>query len=183
MTDNIWHYRQVFIVLVASYFWLNPPAASAGWVRNFLGVPVGAFQPFEITGVESSEEGDHVIGKFSFVNYKAGEKPPAPVMIRGGKKPDNSFWPDAVAQVGDDNGNWIAIGKPSTSGTITVSLEVSAKADPERFYVNLDIFRPIIGKKKYGRVVLETGDSAIFELNDLLPPEIDDRAKAKSTAK
>jgi hypothetical protein len=176
-------YRRVFIIVVASYLSLSVPTASAGWVHNFLGVPLGTFQPFKITGIESSEEGDHVIGKFSFVNYKEGEKPPAPVMINGGKKSDNTFWPDVVAQVADDDDNWKAIGKPSTSGTITVSLMVPAKVDPERFYVNLDIFRPIIGKKKYGRIVLETGDSAIFELNDLLPPKIENKAKPESSAK
>ncbi|MEY2489600.1 MAG: hypothetical protein QOC70_1542, partial [Verrucomicrobiota bacterium] len=52
-------------------------------------------------------------------------------------------------------------------------------AEQERFYVNLDIFRPMIGKMRCGRVVLKTGDSAIFGLDDLLPPKTEDELKAE----
>jgi hypothetical protein len=35
----------------------------------------------------------------------------------------------------------------------------------------LDAFAPYIGKYSAGKIALETGDEAIFDLDDLLPPE------------
>lgn len=125
-------------------------------------------EPFEIVGIES-EDGIHLVGEFVYMNYKEGDKFPPSRTIGGSKKTDGTFWPCVVAQTSNAiDSQWTMIGNPPTPGE-AVSLVVTSK-QKQRFYVNLDMFRPMIGKMKYGKITLETGDSAIFEIDDLLPP-------------
>jgi len=150
------------------------------WSRGLnLSAPVNArFEPFEIRRI-ASEEGDHLVGEFWFFNYIEGNHAPPDVTIKGTRKHDGTFWPEALAQVSSErNGPWTTLGSPLTPGEIA-SLTVAGKAEQERFYVNLDIFRPMIGKMTYGRVILKTGDSALFGLEDLLPPKTEDELKAE----
>ncbi|HYJ05474.1 MAG TPA: hypothetical protein VEX43_10090 [Chthoniobacterales bacterium] len=150
------------------------PEVDASWYRVLnLSAPVNPrFEPFEITGIGSAE-GNHLVGEFRFFNYKEGDKSPPTVTIKGSRKSDGTFWPQVEAQVANEiDSQWRTIGNPPTPGEIT-SLIIASKPAKEEFYVDLDIFRPMIGKVKYGKVILETGDSAIFEINDLLPPKTD----------
>ena len=43
--------------------------------------------------------------------------------------------------------------------------------------VDLDAFRPMIGKFKYGRIALKTGEAVVFKLEKLLPPKEEGTAK------
>jgi hypothetical protein len=126
-------------------------------------------EPFQIVGI-GSEDGNHLVGEFLFFNYKEGEKFPPPVTIQGSRKADGTFWPRVVAQVTTEiNSPWTTIQTPPPVGEAT-SLVVTPKQEKQRFYVDLDIFCPMIGKMECGKIVLETGDAALFEIKDLLPP-------------
>lgn len=165
-------------ILVFSLAWTcvasggdDPTDRGLSWYRVLnLSAPVNPrVEPFEIIGV-GSEDGKHLVGEFFFVNYKEGQQSPPPVTINGSRKADGTFWPRIVAQVANEiDSEWTTIQSSPTPGN-TVATVVTTQQEKQRFYVNLDIFRPMIGKMKYGKVVLETGDAANFFIKDLLPP-------------
>jgi hypothetical protein len=150
------------------------------WYRGLhLSAP---FEPFDVVGI-GSETGNHLVATFYYFNYREGEKSPAAVTIHGSKRSDGTFWPIVTAQVANDrNGPWTTIGKPPTPGEGTC-LSVVSKPEEERFHAQMDIFRPLIGKMKYGRVVLETGAAAFFALEILLPPKTDEESKQEAARK
>jgi len=165
-------------LLTASLAWActqlaiaDTPDGRQSWYRVLnLSAPVNpSVEAFEIVGI-GSEDGKHLVGQFLFFNYKEGEKFPAPITLKGSKKADGTFWPRVIAQVTNDlQSQWTTIQSPSIPGE-AISLVVTSKQEKQRFYVDLDVFRPVIGKMKYGRIVLETGDSANLFIDDLLPP-------------
>jgi hypothetical protein len=91
------------------------------------------------------------------------------------------FHPYATLEVSDDkNGGWKAVGSsPSREGrTLSVSMapnsiwQQSPGSENRACYVELDAWKPLIGKIRYGRVVLQNGEtSQSIVLTDLLPPE------------
>jgi hypothetical protein len=89
--------------------------------------------------------------------------------VAGTRATDGKLWLTAMAQVASDyRGVWMTVGKCPGSGEdarITLS-----KDDEANWLVNLNAFRPWVGKYRYGRVVLDNGMSAIFELKNILPP-------------
>lgn len=90
--------------------------------------------------------------------------------VAGTKAVDGKLWLTAIAQVASDyRGVWMTVGKcrgPGEDAKITLSADdIEAK-----WLVNFSVFRPWVGKHRYGRVVLDNGMSAAFELKDLLPP-------------
>ena len=182
---NIFCSKWMLIVLVSIGILIRFSAsaeqdANPAWYRGLhLSAPANPhFEPFEIVGI-GTEPGNHLVAKFFYFNYKEGNKSPAPVTIVGSKRSDGTFWPRVTAQVGSDpHGPWTAIGKPPTPGE-AASLSIVSKPDEERFYVDMDIFRPLIGRMKYGRVVLESGEAALFGLELLLPPKTDEELKPK----
>jgi hypothetical protein len=154
------------------------------WYRALnLSVPVNPkFEPFAITATKS-EQGNHVVGEFDYFNYKADDKSPPPVTIKGSKKSDGTFWPVVSAEVGDNpTGPWTTIGRPPTPER-PASLSITTKPKEERFYVNMDLFLPLIGKVKFGRVVLETGEAAVFGLEVLVPPKTDPQPHPDASSK
>jgi hypothetical protein len=83
-----------------------------------------------------------------------------------------TFWPTVTAEVAnDDRGEWTTIGQSSKPDKLYKPK--GPPTAPVLLHVNLGLLRPLAGKYRYGRVVLETGESAIFELVNLLPPEKD----------
>lgn len=82
---------------------------------------------------------------------------------------DGNFWPSVTAEVAnDDRGRWKGIGRSSNPDK-----PYQPKGPPgvvTLLRVDLTLFRPLIGTYRYGRVTLETGESAVFELVNLLPP-------------
>jgi hypothetical protein len=80
------------------------------------------------------------------------------------------FWPNVTLEVTSESlGRGKRIGKsPNISGKI----ETKAVAPGEviMIHVDLDPYRALIRKYRYGRLVTETGVSGIVELKNLLPP-------------
>jgi hypothetical protein len=92
------------------------------------------------------------------------------VTVLGSKAADGKLWLTAMAQVASDyRGIWMTVGKctgPGDAAKITLSTDnIEAK-----WLVNFNVFRPWVGKYRYGRVVLDNGISAAFELKYILPP-------------
>lgn len=165
----------ILLVLLVSPAASTEPELDHAWVRelNLSAAVGGHFEPFEIVGIWT-DRGNHLFGRFVFYNYKDGKSTPPVVTVQGTRKADGTFWPHVSAQVtSDTRTQWKTIGSPSTPGETAV-LYIAQKPEREQFYVNLDIFRPLIGKMKYGRVRLKTAESAVFALDDLLPPKVDE---------
>jgi hypothetical protein len=181
-TTNFIMFLKQWRVLVFAIVSLNVSAISglaAGngesetWMRGFLGGQHSPPYDRFLVGNIASVEGNHLIGTFYFYNYDLGGGSPLAIRIHGKEKADGTFCPYVTAQVGNEiKTKWETIGCPIAEGT-AVTLTVRPRSESKPLIVNLDIFRSLIGKMKYGRVLLKTGDSAIFELNDLLPPKTD----------
>lgn len=83
---------------------------------------------------------------------------------------NRNSWPTVTAQVSNDDQNgWENIGESSKPDQLYKPVAPPRSAD--FLHVDLQIFGPFIGRFRYGRIVLENGDSAIFELVNLVPPE------------
>ena len=91
--------------------------------------------------------------------------------LNGTRTADRKFWPYVTRQVSNDvTGTWTTIASREDSGTPSTS-SIESKQVVGELYVNLDSFRPLIGKFRYGRILLSTGDAAVFEMRSILPPE------------
>jgi hypothetical protein len=96
-------------------------------------------------------------------------KPTKIVALRGRRDSDGNLWPVVSCDVATTGKTtWRTISKshvPVDSKVVNISSDNQAQ-----LYVDMESFRPFIGDFRWGRVVLESGDTAIFALEDLLPP-------------
>lgn len=138
--------------------------------------PNPVFAALELSGV-GAEDG-HLFGYFRYSAEKEGVPRSADVILRGRRKLDDTFWPDVTVQVSDEwDSGWETINSSETEGEITMQ-RVSAGPERVPLYVVFDVFRTLMGKRKYGRVVLDTGDTEAFSLDVLLPPKLENKSKA-----
>jgi hypothetical protein len=139
-----------------------------GWTR---GREIGTFPhaevPFEpfVLSVWGGD-GTHVDGVCSYYNVKSSS-----VEIGGQETPSGEFYPDLLYEISNGDGDWETLVAPSASigKRITTIVEPRTKSRPLK--VNLDMFLPFIGKVKYGRVVLQTIESAVFRIDELQPAD------------
>jgi len=122
----------------------------------------------------------HLTGKWWYENGAVGDETPSRVVIQGKRTPDGVFWPDVTLQVKNELAErWETVAKPSSRGRrATIIIEPNSRNFD--LTVNLDAFKPFIGKYKLGRLVLKTGETPEFELKYLLPPGEDGKSKAES---
>lgn len=140
------------------------------WSRGFSFHPTSGYtleNRFSLRGI--TQTGLHLTGECAY--YQLENQTPRIISIKGIKTADGQFWPDVTSQVKNERtGKWETIAKPIRNGpraTITVK---PGEFNPE-LLVTLDVFYARIGQYKLGRLLLKTGDSAEFELKDLLPSE------------
>jgi hypothetical protein len=141
---------------------------AGGWSRDI--TPLGTqsveqyvFKPFELVLVSGGD--DHVFGLCVFVNARPGL-----IVIDGTETAEGEFYPYAVLEVANDRqGQWQTVGPAPNPGKKS-TLPVEARRPSKNLVVDLDLFRPLIRKSKYGRIPLTTGESAVFNLEKLLPP-------------
>jgi hypothetical protein len=118
----------------------------------------------------------HLVGEFEVLNTTS-----SPETINGTKTADKKFWPNVEAQI--TNGatpsewKWRNIGQPPTwekpSKLIVDPVNADSTSPEKSVYVDMDIFKPFIGKATYGRIVLPNGRWSMFELKDLLPSTLE----------
>lgn len=115
------------------------------------------------------QEGLHVTGKCLFI--QASGKTPATAVIPATDTRDGGLWPDVTAQVSNErNGEWKTIAKPFNYGH-RATIEVGPGEENRELLVTLDIFIPLIGQYKLGRLVLTNGDATVFDLKELVEDE------------
>ena len=106
-------------------------------------------------------------GKLSY--YQTANQKPAVRVIEGTRTKDGIFWPYVTSEVKDEKtGLWSTLPAPSWNGT-PETVAIKPEKSCLEMQVVLDHFKAFIGKQKYGRVVLKTGEAATFELKHLSP--------------
>jgi hypothetical protein len=146
---------------------LPPSRTSEAWNTQLLHPEPDRLiqRPFVVAAIDSM--GEDLRAVCAYVDV-AGT---SATSIEGTQTSDGDFWPYVTAQVADDyQGLWRIIGQPHTVGKPTTLL-IQSKDVNARLIVDLETFRPLIGKFRYGRIVLRNGKAAMFELKNLLPPE------------
>lgn len=139
-------------------------APAKGWDRNFLENDPDLRERHFVLAILSSVN-DRLIGYFAFRNRSAG-----PMLLHGRQTLDGDFWPIVKLQVGyGEDREWKTI-SPSPDTQSLIELKVQPN-ETVKTMVALDLFRPFLVKGGCGRVVLENGETAWFELSDLLAPK------------
>jgi hypothetical protein len=92
-----------------------------------------------------------------------------PIEIGGEETATGEFYPDVIYEISNGDGDWETITAPKIGRGTRTTTVVGSRATSRPFKVNLDIFVPYIGKAKYGRIVLETIESAVFRIDELQP--------------
>jgi hypothetical protein len=106
--------------------------------------------------------GGRLIGDFLFHNRSRQG-----IRVEGRTTPDANFWPKVVFEVANADGNWHRIGKSENAGIVRTLEIASGKSEAMR--VLLTIYKPLVGKFKYARIVFSNGQAGVFSL-DLLDP-------------
>jgi len=121
--------------------------------------------PFAVAEIESM--GEDLRAHCEYVNLRDKHA----IRIEGTQTTDGTFWPQVIGQVADDyKGFWKTIGEPPNIGKKFTFLVQPGEVTGQ-LVVDVEIFRPLIGKFRYGRVVLKSGETAPFEMKNLLPHE------------
>ena len=154
---------------------LSPSSQTAhanGWTRS---LPIGevgvnerkGFEPL-VLGVWSGDDEHHVHGLCTYYNITS-----ALFTIEGIETSDGDFYPQVLSQVSDkkEGGHWKTIKESISRSGKPTKLAVEPQSPSKTLKVDLDAFLPFVGQRKYGRLLLKTGESAVFQIDDLQPPE------------
>ena len=139
--------------------------SSEDWVRvlvneSFFEVPGSRFA---VSFVRSEK---YVLSAFCWFKYAVGTDA---VVLHGRRNADATFWPNVtyeVATEGQTKWKRIAAGVPDQGSDV---LTVNPEEPVAKLWVDMAPFRKTVGVYRYGRVVLENGDAAVFAIEDLLP--------------
>src|ERR1044072_5569440 len=93
-----------------------------------------------------------------------------PVVVHGKRDSEGNFCPAIVYEVAiRGKGEWKQVVKSGQAANLE-SVTISSDNPTVRFKVDMQQFQSLIDDFRWGRLVLENGDAALFELEDLLPP-------------
>lgn len=123
--------------------------------------------PFPLTLNHFIQHGLHTTG---ICIYHLPEDRPSNI-IEGTKTDNGEFWPDVTCQVkNEETGRWETVSSPLDYGHRS-KIEVSPGDIKPDLRVSLDVFLPLVGKYKKGRILLRSGEAADFDLFELLSEE------------
>jgi hypothetical protein len=87
--------------------------------------------------------------------------------IEGVLTPDGRFWPAVTAQVrADSKAEWKTLERSPTAGS-PATFPVQTDSAKPMLYLDLEVFRPFLGKMECARLVLHNGEAASFKLDGL----------------
>ena len=171
----------VMWVLIPVMYILTPKSSvvyAEGWTR---GRPIGTFpagevplEPFLLSVWGS--DGTNVRGWCHFYNAKSDV-----IEIDGQETSSGEFYPDVIYQVSNGDGDWETLEAPTVNRGTRTTIIVEARGTSRPLRVDLDIFVPLIGKVKYGSLVLKMAERAAFRLDELQPPKEDGGANISPT--
>lgn len=130
------------------------------WGRSFIGEPMpdGKDTRLEFDGVSQGRE--HLVGEFVLTRQRDG----TPLAVQGHFNKMGEFSPNASLEVSDqEDGKWKSI-ESSFSDKVDVTLTAAPHTEHLFTRIQLDAFQPYIGKFKFCRVALQTGESDVFPM-------------------
>jgi hypothetical protein len=141
-----------------------------GWTRSR---PIGTFpsseapiEPFRLD--VWSGDSVHVYGLCAYYNSTSHS-----VDIDGHQTNSGEFYPDVIYEISHGDGDWETLEVPTNNPGKQLTITVEGKTRSRPLRVNLDMFVPFIGKAHYGRLVLKTGEKAVFAIDELQPEKKD----------
>ena len=132
------------------------------WGRSYSlhSLPDGKDTRLEVLSID--QDPDHLLG--GFVLSRQRKETVRQLVIKGHLKKGEDFTPNVSLEVSDqEDQNWKTI-ESSFSDKVDLTLIAAPHIDKLFVDVQLDAFQPYIGKLKFGRVVLQTGESAVIPL-------------------
>jgi hypothetical protein len=131
------------------------------WGRSYITESLGDKNPRLELG-DLSQGPEHLVGMFELIRNSKETVPR--LVLKGHLNKRGEFTANVSLEVSDqENGNWKVI-ESSFSDKIDVTLTGALNIDTLYVYVQLDAFQPYIGKFKFCRVVLQTGESEVFPM-------------------
>lgn len=171
LVDVMLEVKALCLVLCLGFTGVTQAENQSLWSRGVSGQPVDKNDPafrFLLTFVR--QESSRLLGICVYENYSISGVSARVAIIDGVKTADGVFWPDLKLEVSNElGGMWTDIGKSSTHGQ-RVALRIKPKDINMGLTANLDRFQSFIGKYRFGRLTLKTGEAAVFELSLLSPP-------------
>ena len=145
---------------------LWPNDGYSDWVRD---VDFAA-TPEELSSAISILQISYVGGKlYALCAYKNVSTEHG-VQLNGVDDADNRFWPNVTLEASlDGRSHWEKISEARRSSESTAQ-RILAPGTAIRAYVNLDAYRNYLMKYRAGRIVTESKDSAVFQLDMLCRP-------------
>jgi hypothetical protein len=132
------------------------------WGASYIGERVGDGRDIGLEGLDVSQGPEHLLGGFTLARQREGVV--TQLVIKGHLNKEGEFTPNVSLEVSDrEDGNWKTI-ESSFSDKVDVTLTGAPHVDSLPIRIKLDAFQPYIGKFKYCRVALQTGESDIFPM-------------------
>jgi hypothetical protein len=136
------------------------------WSREVLQIPTGSdnqkksFYVGVVTGIDDQLV---ILCKFQNTDLKESKH------VHGRKDEDGNFWPVVSYRVSvPGSSEWRDIGTAQNSSSVD---DVAVPpGDTITLHISAIPFRPFVGTSRLGRLDLDGGASAVFLLEDLLPP-------------
>jgi hypothetical protein len=131
------------------------------WGASYMRERTGEGKDRMLTFDDISQGPEHLVG--GFVLERVKETAPQLVM-QGHFNKSGEFTPNVSLEVGDQHaGPWKII-ESSFSDKVDVTLTGAPHLDKLFMRIQLDAFQPYIGKFKFCRVTLQTGESDVFPM-------------------
>ncbi len=132
------------------------------WGRSYMlhPEPDGKDRGLSVFSIDQGPE--HLVGRFALERRIAGTVPQ--LVIQGHLNRRGEFTANVSLEVSDrEDGNWKTI-ESSFSDKVDVTVTGAPHIDQLYVVVQLDAFQPHIGKFKFCRVALQTGESEVFPM-------------------
>jgi hypothetical protein len=161
--------RSVSIVAIVAAISLPLLAKDAqaihGWVRFLVDADQLKGRPGLPFLIASTSYQDYKLSADAWIRYTQGSDP---VLLHGKSNPDGLFQPAVTYEAAmEDKTKWKRLPSPEQPKSDTVM--VSPEHPILRARIDMEPFRSCIGIYRYGRILLENGDAALIEMEDLLP--------------
>jgi hypothetical protein len=123
---------------------------------------IGDDKETRLEGLDVSQGPDHLRGGFVLVRQHQGER--LQLEIKGHLNKSGEFAPNVLLAVSDrQDGDWQTV-ESTLSDRVDVTLVASPHIDQLPIRVQLDVLQPYIGKFKFWRITLQTGESDTFPM-------------------
>jgi hypothetical protein len=131
------------------------------WDRSYMLIPVPDDKDRGLEFLSISQGPLHLVATLVLGRRIKGT---VPLVIQGHFDKRGGFTANISLEVSDrEDGNWKRI-ESSFSDTVDVTLTGAPHIDTLFFVAQLDAFQPYIGKFKFCRIALQTGESNVFPM-------------------